>query len=141
MRTLLLIVLVLVVACYRSKSELVIPPAPDIKIDMPIRDTLFVVRSASYEVMAWRRDDLPAKSVLDAAAQGYERRFGVAAPRIVVFVGDSVPAGGEPPLALDTVDVDQRDVSAGFVNPRLLTGEMLRVWVQGSDSARVHGGP
>lgn len=138
MRTLLLIVLVLVVACYRSKSELVIPPAPDIKIDMPIRDTLFVVRSASYEVMAWRRDDLPAKSVLDAAAQSFTRRFGVAPEQIVVFVGDSVPVGGQPPLAFDTVDVVQPDESAGFVSPRLLTGEMLRVWVQASDPARMH---
>src|SRR2546426_962002 len=84
-------------ACFAGRSDLVIPPIPDIKFDVPIRDTLFVEQAPSYQVMTWRREDLPAKSVLDDAAQQYQRLFGVAPPRILVFVGDSGAVGEAPP--------------------------------------------
>ena len=134
-----LLSLVAASACFAGRSDLVIPPIPDIKIDVPapIRDTLFVEQAPSYAVMTWRRDDLPAKPVLDEAAHQYQRLFGVAPPQILVFVGDSGAVGEEPPQAFDTVYVAPSESPTPLVDPRVLAYGLVRAWVHASmDSTR-----
>ena len=45
MRTLMLLSLIALTACYHRDQSIVIPPPPNIKIDLPIHDTSTVAHS------------------------------------------------------------------------------------------------
>src|SRR5712691_6444959 len=116
-----------------GRSELAIPPMPEIKFELPIHDTLFVERAASYAVMTWRREDLPGKTILDQAAAEFQSLFGVTPQRVYVFVGDSGATPGEElPQAFDTVFVALKSSSTTPVDPRVLTYGLVRAWVHAS---------
>jgi hypothetical protein len=120
-------------ACVAGRSELVIPPMPDIKFELPIHDTLFVEQAPSYAVMTWRREDLPGKTVLDEAAEQYQHMFDVAPPRVFVFVGDSAGAPNEElPQAFDTVYVALNESDRTPIDPRVVTYGLVRAWVHAS---------